>query len=85
MAHLAIVNFLEINFSKLAFDYRIAGSFQGRKLSRFGGNMDCSLVLLLNDAMSPNFVEKKFANSYKTSKFAKVFSLESFSLYSMKF
>ena len=59
-------------------------SFRGRKLSWFGGNMifmDCSLVSLLKDAMSPNFVEKKFANSYKTLKFAKVFSLESFSLY----
>ena len=29
-----------------------------------------------------NFAEKTFANSYKTSKFVKVFSLKSFPLYS---
>ena len=34
--------------------------------------------------MPPNFVEKTFANSHKTTKFTKVFSLESFPLYSMK-
>ena len=33
--------------------------------------------------MSPNFTEKTFVNSYKTSKFVKVFSLESFPLYSL--
>ena len=32
-------------------------------------------------ATPPNFSEKSFVNSYKTSKFAKVFSLESFPLY----
>ena len=45
---------------------------------------DCSLVLpivLPKNAMPPNFTEKTFANSHKTSKFAKVFSLESFPLY----
>ena len=31
---------------------------------------------------APNFTEKTFANSHKTTKFAKVFSLESFPLYS---
>ena len=34
------------------------------------------------DATPPNFVEKTFAYSNKTAKFAKVFSLESFLLYS---
>ena len=33
------------------------------------------------DATPPNFVEKTFANSHKTMKFAKVFSLKSFPLY----
>ena len=33
------------------------------------------------DAMPPNFTEKTFANSHKTVKFVKVFSLESFPLY----
>ena len=41
---------------------------------------DCSLVLQ-KDATVPNFVEKAFAISHKTLKFAKVFSLESFLLY----
>ena len=35
------------------------------------------------DTMLPNFTEKTFANSHKTAKFAKVFSLESFPLYGM--
>ena len=53
--------------------YVIAGNFRGRKLSRFGRNKI--------------FTEKtftdctKFVNSYKTSKFAKVFSLEGYPLY----
>ena len=45
---------------------------------------DCSLVLPivpLEDATPSNFAEKTFANSHKTSKFVKVFSLESFPLY----
>ena len=43
--------------------------------------VECSLVPP-NNAMSPNFVEKNFTNSHKTSKFAKVFfSLETFPLY----
>ena len=42
--------------------------------------MDCSLVLPPKDTTSPNFTEKTFANSYKASKFAKVFSLKSFLL-----
>ena len=33
------------------------------------------------DATLPNFTEKTVANSHKTTKFAKVFSLESFPLY----
>ena len=42
---------------------------------------DCSLVSLPKDAIPPNFAEKTFTNSCKTSKFAKVFSLGSFPLY----
>ena len=33
------------------------------------------------EATSPNFAEKTFMNSHKTTKFAEVFSLETFSLY----
>ena len=43
--------------------------------------MDCSLGSL--PKMPPNFAEKTFVNSYKTSKFVKVFSLESFPLYGL--
>ena len=35
-------------------------------------------------ATTQNFAEKTFANSHKTKKFAKVFSLESFPLYSIR-
>ena len=41
---------------------------------------DCPLVPP-KDATPPNFTEKTFTNSHKTVKFAKVFSLESFTLY----
>ena len=34
------------------------------------------------DATPPSFAEKTFANRHKTAKFTKVFSLESFPLYS---
>ena len=44
--------------------------------------IDCLLVPLM-DTMPPNFAEKTFVNSHKVSKFAKVFSLESFLLYSI--
>ena len=43
--------------------------------------VDCSLMPL-KDAMPPNFTEKTFATSHKTSKSTKVFSLESSQLYS---
>ena len=41
---------------------------------------DCSLMPQ-KDAMPSNFAEKAFANSHQTSKFAKIFSHESFPLY----
>ena len=37
------------------------------------------------DTTPQNFAEKAFANSHKTPKFAKVFSLESFPLYSIQY
>ena len=43
---------------------------------------DCSLVLP-NNVTPQDFVEKTFANSHKTLKFAKVCSLESFPLYTV--
>ena len=71
--------------------YRIAENFRGRKLSRisekydFRGENFCGLLVSAapKDATPPNFAEKTFANRHKTTKFAKVFSLESFPLYSM--
>jgi len=67
-------------------------AFEGENVWELVGNTifvektfaDCSLVLP-KDTMPPNFAEKTFANtpsSHKTLKFAKVFSLESFPLYS---
>ena len=38
---------------------------------------------VLTDATPPNFTETTFADSHKTAKFTKVFSLESFLLYSI--
>ena len=35
------------------------------------------------DTMPPNFTEETFVNSHETAKFVKVFSLESFPLYSI--
>ena len=67
--------------------YRIAGNFRGRKLSRIGdfrGENYRGLLVFAGapkDATPSNFAEKTFANSHKTAKFAKVFSLESFPLY----
>ena len=40
--------------------------------------------MLTGVATPPNFAEKTFANSHKTLKLAKVFSLKSFPLYSIK-
>ena len=68
--------------------YHIAGNFHGRKLFWIGGKYylfgetftNCLLVPL-KDATPLNFTEKTSANSHKTSKFAQVFSLESFPLY----
>ena len=70
-------------------EYRIAGNFRGRKLSRIGEKYDfrrenfrgllaCAAP---KDATPLNFAEKTFTNSHKTVKFSKVFSLESFPLY----
>ena len=70
--------------------YHIAGNFQGRKLPRIGEKYDFRgenfrrllACAVLKDATPPNFSDKTFANCHKTAKFMKVFSLESFPLYS---
>ena len=72
----------------IKLQYHIVGNFCGRKLSQSGGKkdfpektfVDCLLVPP-KDGKSPNLEEKSFANSHKTSKFAKFFFLESFPLY----
>ena len=72
---------------------RIAGNFGGRKLSRIGEKYDfrgknfCRLLTFAapKDTMPPNFAENTFANSHKTARFAKVFSLESFPPYGTSF
>ena len=82
-----------MSYASRATDYRIPGNFQGRNFREFVENkivmektfVDCSLLSPPKDTTPPNFAEKTFANSYKTSKFAKVFSLESFPLYSVLF
>ena len=66
--------------------YHVAGNFQGRRLLQSGEkyifrgeNLRGLLAFaVLKDATPLNFAEKTFANSQKTTKFAKVFSLESF-------
>ena len=71
--------------------YRIAENFRGRTLLRKNTIFvektfaDCSLLLRQRMPCLPNFMEKTFANHHKTTKFAKVFSLESFPLYGMLF
>ena len=40
------------------------------------------MIVPPKDATCPNFVEKTFTSSHKSSKIAKVFSLESFLLFS---
>ena len=70
--------------------YRIAENFRGRKLSWIGEKYDFQRLLAFaapKDITSPsslNFTEKTFANSHKTAKFTKVFSLKSSPLYSTK-
>ena len=67
-------------------NYCIAGNFQERKFSRIGEKYDfcgenfCGLLLQHQRCHTPKFCGKTFANSHKTAKFMKVFSLESFLL-----
>ena len=78
---------------KQSQDYRMVGNFWGRKLSRIGENTifadktfaDCSLLPRQRMPRTKFFGKKTFAYSHKTAKFAKVFSLESFPLYSTFF
>ena len=71
--------------------YCIAGNFWGRKLLQIYEKYDfcvenfCRLLAFSppKSTMLPNFVEKTFANSYKTAKFARVFSFDSFPPYGM--
>ena len=75
-----------IYFVRIA--YRIAENFRGRKFSQIGEKYNCHrenfrglrAFAVPKDNMPQNFAEKTFANSYKTAKFMKVFSLESFRL-----
>ena len=68
---------------------RISGNFWGRKLSQIGEKIRFSLRKLswiahfcrAKECHAQNFAEKTFAYSHKTTKFTKVFSLESFLLY----
>ena len=87
----------ERHFSKLyagllitAMYYHIAGNFRGRNFRelvkiRFSGRKLSRIAHFCSGkgCHGPNFVEKTFAYSHKTVKFAKVFSLESFPLYGM--
>ena len=65
--------------------YRIAGNVRGKKLWQieiFMGKTFADCLLLPHQRTSrPKFHGETFANSHKTVKFAKVFSIESFPLY----
>ena len=69
--------------------YSIAKNFRGRKLSQFGGKKilveKTFAGVTAKRCHAPNFTKKTFANSCKTSKFKKAFSLESFPLYGTSF
>ena len=73
----------------ITHQYTDSGKLLRKKLSRivekydfhgenFHGLLACAAP---KDATPQNFAEKTFTNSHKTTKFAKVFSLESFPLY----
>ena len=67
------------SWGKISF----SGKLLRRKLSQIGEKYEVKFhtlltLAMLKDATSPNFTEKTFANSHKTSKFAKVFSLKKF-------
>ena len=60
-------------------------NFSGRKVSRIGGKLifadtDCSLVLP-NNAMPPNFLEKTFTNNYDTQNSQSFFPSKNFPPY----
>ena len=68
-----------------AVSYRIAGNFRGRKLSRIGETRfswrklsRIARFCCAKGSHAPNFTDKTFEYSHKSSKFMKVFSLESF-------
>ena len=68
------------------FLYRMAGNFRGRKIGeKYDFHWENFHWLLTfaapKAAILPNFTQKTFANTHKTAKFTKVFSLESFLLY----
>ena len=79
----AATSYMSLHFSTLCFIfalYRIAENFQGRKLSQIGEKCDFrrenfrGLLAFAapKDATPPNFMEKTFADSHKSAKFAKV-------------
>ena len=66
----------------------MAGNFRGRKIGeKYDFRWENFHWLLTfaapKAAILPNFTQKIFANTHKTAKFTKVFSLESFPLYSI--
>ena len=69
--------------------YCKVGNFRGRKLSQIGDFQAENFRGLLAFAMQkdttpPNFMGETLANSHKTAKFVKGFSLESFPLNGMR-
>ena len=73
-----------------AFRYHIVGIFEGEnllvgKLGFCGENFRGLLACTAHCQLSlQTIIEKTFADRYKTAIFAKVFSLESFPLYSIR-
>ena len=73
---------------KYRLHYRIAGNFRGRKPSRIGRFLRRKLARIAHFCRSKGrhaskFRGENFANSHKTAKFAKLFSLEIFPLYAV--
>ena len=83
MGHITGEQQVELPYSWKLLREKTLANLQKKKYNFCGGNF-CRLIThaVLKDSMPPNSAEKTFADSHKTAKFTKVFSLEIFPLYS---
>ena len=87
-----VTNLVLSTFEKYDLHSTVSGKISREKSfvnindEKYGFHRENFRILLTfavpKDATPPNFAEKTFVNSHKTAKFTKVFSLESFPLYS---